>query len=180
MRFLPTELPDVRIIEPVSFSDDRGFFFECWNEAAFRAAGIEATFVQDNHSRSIRNVLRGLHYQTSQAQGKLVRCVFGTIFDVVVDLRRSSQSFGKWFGVELSAANRRMVWIPAGFAHGLLVTSEHAEVIYKVTQFWAPQYERTIAWNDSVLAIRWPIEGDPILSAKDARGMAFENAPTFD
>lgn len=171
MKVVATDLPAVLILEPRVFEDARGFFFESWNRHAFlEATGVDAAFVQDNHSRSARNVLRGLHYQVKQPQGKLVRVTVGEIWDVVVDLRRGSSSFGKWAGFTLSAADRRMAWIPAGFAHGFLVTSEVAEVQYKATDYYAPEHERTLLWNDSALGIRWPVSGEPILAEKDRRG----------
>jgi dTDP-4-dehydrorhamnose 3,5-epimerase len=179
MNVLDTSLPGVLIIEPKVFGDDRGFFFESWNVRAFRAAGIDVGFVQDNHSRSARNVLRGLHYQIQHAQGKLVRVIAGEVFDVAVDLRRSSPTFGKWEGVTLSAENKRMLWIPPGFAHGFLVVSEFAEFLYKTTEYWAPEHERTIAWDDPDLGIAWPCRTPPVLSAKDAKGVAFASAETY-
>jgi dTDP-4-dehydrorhamnose 3,5-epimerase len=179
MKVLETNLPGVLLIEPDVFGDSRGFFYESWNARAFEAAGIRAGFVQDNHSRSTRNVLRGLHYQIQRPQGKLVRAAVGEVFDVAVDLRRSSPSFGKWGGVRLSAENKRMLWIPPGFAHGFLVISEQAEVLYKTTDYWMAQDERTIAWDDPDLAIDWPCTGAPVLSAKDARGTPFARAETY-
>jgi dTDP-4-dehydrorhamnose 3,5-epimerase len=179
MKVLKTGLRDALIIEPEVFGDGRGFFYESWNARAFEAVGIPAHFVQDNHSRSANGVLRGLHYQIEHAQGKLVRVVVGEVFDVAVDLRRSSPTFGKWEGVRLSEENKRMLWIPPGFAHGFLVTSEYADFLYKTTDYWAPQYERTIAWNDPELAIEWPLEAGPVLSPKDARGVAFASAETY-
>ena len=159
MNVLPTEIPDVKILEPKVFGDDRGFFFESWNERAFAATGISDKFVQDNHSRSAQHVLRGLHYQIRQPQGKLVRVISGEVFDVAVDLRRSSPTFGRWIGAILSADNKRLLWVPPGFAHGFLVTSGDAEFLYKATDYYAPQHERTLAWNDPTLAIDWPIDG---------------------
>ena len=179
MTVLPTEIPDVKIIEPKVFGDDRGFFFESWNVHVFAAEGISGTFVQDNHSRSACNVLRGLHYQIKQPQGKLVRVISGEVFDVVVDLRRSSPTFGRWTGETLSADNKRMLWIPPGFAHGFLVTSDYAEFLYKATDYYAPEHERTIAWNDPALAIAWPINGEPVLSRKDVNGTPFADADTY-
>jgi len=177
MKVVSSSLPDVLIIEPRVFGDDRGFFFESFNERAFaEKTGLRVHFVQDNHSRSGRNVLRGLHYQIRQPQGKLVRVTAGEIYDVAVDIRRSSPTFGKWAGVGLSAANRRMCWIPAGFAHGFLVTSDHAEVQYKTTDYYAPEHERCIAWNDRDLAISWPLKGEPILSPKDRAGLPLAQA----
>jgi len=177
---IPTSLPGVFILEPRVFSDERGFFFESYNQQTMAEAGILEDFVQDNHSSSRRNVLRGLHYQVTQAQGKLVRVVEGEILDVAVDLRRSSPSFGQWEAVRLSAENRRMLWIPSGFAHGFCVKSERAQVLYKATDFYAPARERTVIWNDSQLKIDWELEGEPIVSAKDQRGVALRDAETFD
>jgi len=179
MQILATALPDVLLIEPKVFGDARGFFFESWNHRTFAALGIEADFVQDNHSQSQKNVLRGLHYQIHQPQGKLVRVVRGEIFDVAVDLRRSSPTFGQWTSFTLSAENRRMAWIPPSFAHGFCVTSENAEVIYKTTDYWAPEAERTLLWNDPQLAIAWPLDGSPILSPKDAAGLPLAQCETF-
>ena len=179
MNVVPTAIPEVRILEPRVFGDARGFFLESWNARAFAIAGIRAEFVQDNHSRSAKNVLRGLHYQIRQPQGKLIRVIAGEVFDVSVDLRRSSPTFGQWFGARLSAENKRMLWIPAGFAHGFLVLSEHAEFLYKTTDYWAAQHERCIAWNDPDLAIDWPLAGAPLLSAKDAAGKLFKQAELF-
>jgi len=177
MQVVRTAIPEVLVIEPKVFGDDRGFFYESYNERAFAAAtGVSVRFVQDNHSRSARNVLRGLHYQVRQLQGKLVRVSAGEIYDVAVDIRRGSPSFGKWMGVVLSAANRKMCWIPAGFAHGFLVTSDHAEVQYKTTDYYAPEHERCIAWNDRDLAISWPIRDEPVLSAKDRAGVPLARA----
>ncbi|HKA38998.1 MAG TPA: dTDP-4-dehydrorhamnose 3,5-epimerase [Burkholderiales bacterium] len=177
MQVVRTAIPEVLVIEPKVFGDDRGFFYESYNERAFAAAtGVSVRFVQDNHSRSARNVLRGLHYQVRQPQGKLVRVSAGEIYDVAVDIRRGSPSFGKWMGVVLSAANRKMCWIPAGFAHGFLVTSDHAEVQYKTTDYYAPEHERCIAWNDRDLAISWPIRDEPVLSAKDRAGVPLARA----
>ena len=180
MQVARSTLPEVLLIEPKVFGDDRGFFFESFNERAFaEKTGLRVHFVQDNHSRSARNVLRGLHYQIRQPQGKLVRVTAGEIYDVAVDVRRSSPNFGKWAGVVLSAANRRMCWIPAGFAHGFLVTSDHAEVQYKTTDYYAPEHERCIAWNDRDLAISWPLKGEPILSPKDRAGLPLKEAEVF-
>ncbi len=181
IKVIPTAIPDVLIIEPKIFSDNRGWFLESFNEKDFSVAvGHAVTFVQDNHSSSRRGVLRGLHYQTEQTQGKLVRVVYGAVFDVVVDLRRSSATFGKWAGTELSAENKKQLWIPSGFAHGFLVLSESADFLYKTTDYWHPQSEQCIAWNDSELDIRWPDIGiGPILNAKDAKGMAWSEAPKF-
>jgi len=175
----PTMLPDVLVIEPRVFSDERGFFFESWNERAFHAAGLDATFVQDNHSRSLRNVLRGLHYQIEHAQGKLVRVCTGEVFDVAVDIRKSSPTFGRWVGVTLSEKNRRMLWIPPGFAHGFLVLSEAAEFLYKATDYWYAEHERTLLWNDPALRIEWPLDGAPVLAAKDAAGRPLASADLY-
>jgi dTDP-4-dehydrorhamnose 3,5-epimerase len=177
----PTAIPDVLIIEPKVFSDDRGWLFESFNEKDFSVSvGQAVTFVQDNHSFSRKGVLRGMHYQTNKTQGKLVRVICGVVFDVVVDLRRSSATFGKWVGIELSAENKKQLWVPSGFAHGFLVLSESADFLYKTTDYWHPQSEQCIAWNDSELDIRWPDIGmDPILNTKDAKGMAWSEAPKF-
>ena len=177
---IPTSLPGVFILEPRVFGDERGFFFESFNEQVMAEAGILEHFVQDNHSLSRRHVLRGLHYQVRQPQGKLVRVVEGEILDVAVDVRRSSPSFGQWEAVLLSAENKRMLWIPAGFAHGFSVKSEQAQVLYKATDFYAPERERTVLWNDPQLKIDWRLQGDPILSAKDQRGAALRDAETFE
>jgi dTDP-4-dehydrorhamnose 3,5-epimerase len=181
MNILPTEIPEVFIIEPRVFQDDRGFFLESYNGKAFaEKAGITEQFVQDNHSRSCKNVLRGLHYQIQQAQGKLVRAIVGSIFDVAVDIRKHSPTFGQWVSCTLSAENKRMLWVPPGFAHGFLVMSDVAEVLYKTTDYYAPQYERCILWKDSDLAIDWPImEEPPILSVKDQAGATFQTAEVF-
>ena len=179
MNVTPTAIPDVLVIEPKVFGDARGFFLESWNQRAFSAAGIRAGFVQDNHSRSTRDVLRGLHYQLQHPQGKLVRVIAGEIYDAAVDIRRNSPTFGRWVGLTLSAENRRMVWVPAGFAHGFLVVSEAAEVLYKATDYYAPEHERTIAWDDPDLAIEWPLSGPPVLSAKDKAGVRFRDAQVF-
>jgi dTDP-4-dehydrorhamnose 3,5-epimerase len=168
-------------LEPKVFGDTRGFFFESFNAQDFaRVTGLNVEFVQDNHSRSRQGVLRGLHYQLQQAQGKLVRVVLGSVFDVVVDLRRSSSTFGKWVGVELSETNHRQLWVPPGFAHGFLVTSERADFLYKTTDYYAPAHERCIAWNDPAIAIGWPLVGTPALSAKDAQGRLLSDAETFN
>jgi dTDP-4-dehydrorhamnose 3,5-epimerase len=180
MKVIATDIPDVRIIEPRVFGDSRGFFMESFNQNAFAAAVGEAVvFVQDNHSRSGRHVLRGLHYQIRHAQGKLVRVVNGEVFDVAVDLRRSSPSFGRWVGHTLSAENKRQLWVPAGFAHGFLVTGDAAEFLYKTTDYYAPEHERCIRWDDPVLNIAWPIDGAPLVSAKDRLGVAFADAEVF-
>ena len=180
MNMIKTDIPDVLIVEPHVFGDERGFFYESFNQKFWQEkTGLQTTFVQDNHSCSVKNVLRGLHYQIQQPQGKLVRVIRGAVFDVAVDVRRSSPSFGRWVGVELSADNKRMFWIPEGFAHGFLVLSESAEFLYKTTDYWAPQYERTIIWNDPDLAIDWPLQNQPILSVKDAQGKFFKEAEVF-
>jgi dTDP-4-dehydrorhamnose 3,5-epimerase len=180
LRAIPTAIPDVLVIEPAVFGDARGFFFESWNENSFSTlVGREVHFVQDNHSASTRGVLRGLHYQVRQAQGKLVRVVAGEVFDVAVDLRRSSPTFGKWVGERLSAQNKRMMWVPEGFAHGFLVLSESAEFLYKTTDFYAPDHERTLLWNDARLGIAWPLAGEPVLKPKDAAGAPLDRAETF-
>ena len=180
MQVTPTAIPDVKLVEPKVFGDDRGFFFESWNRRALAAAGIDVDFVQDNHSRSRRGVLRGLHYQVEHAQGKLVRCAIGAVFDVVVDLRRSSPTFGRALGMTLSAENRRMLWVPPGFAHGFLVVSESADFLYKTTDYWYPQHERTLLWNDPALRIDWPLDGAPTLAPKDAAGTPFAAADLYD
>lgn len=180
MNVFSTELPDVCLIEPRVFGDDRGFFFESYNERTFQEkVGASISFVQDNHSRSRQNVLRGLHYQIEQPQGKLLRTLVGSIFDVVVDIRKSSPHFGQWIGYELSAENKRQLWVPAGYAHGFVVLSEMAEVAYKTTDYYAPQHERCILWNDPDLAIDWQITASPILSAKDQAGVRFKSADLF-
>lgn len=178
----PTAIPDVLIIEPKVFEDDRGFFFESFNKNDFSAAvGQQVTFVQDNHSLSKKGVLRGLHYQMQQTQGKLVRVSRGAVFDVAVDLRQSSKTFGKWVGLELSAENKKQLWIPKGFAHGFLVLSDEAEFLYKTTDYWNAGSEQCIIWNDSQLNIQWPyIDVEPILTHKDSLGLAFLNAQFFD
>ena len=180
MQVVDRPLPGLFVIEPKVWGDDRGFFFESYNQRSFeQLTGISKAFVQDNHSRSARNVLRGLHYQIKQPQGKLVRVISGAVYDVAVDLRRSSPSFGQWFGIELSAENKKMLWIPEGFAHGFIVTSEHAEFLYKTTDYWAPEHERCILWNDPKLKIDWQISTEPILSSKDQAGRLFSNAEVF-
>lgn len=171
MNVVPTEIADVLILEPKVYADDRGFFFESFNQRVFEAAvGGPITFVQDNHSRSKKNVLRGLHYQVEQPQGKLVRAVSGAIYDVAVDIREKSPTCGRWVGVELSADNKRQLWVPPGLAHGFLVLTETAEVLYKTTDYYAPAHERTIRWDDPTLAIAWPLAGQPQVSGKDAAG----------
>jgi len=177
---IATSLPGVFILEPRVFGDERGFFLESFNERAMRELGIEEHFVQDNHSCSSRNVLRGLHYQMRQTQGKLVRVAEGEILDVAVDLRRSSPMFGRSEAVQLSGDNKRMLWIPRGFAHGFRVISEKAHVLYKATDYYAPEHERTLAWNDPELKIDWGLNGDPIVSAKDQRGVPLTDAETFE
>ena len=177
MRATPTAIPDVLLIEPKVFGDDRGFFYESYNQKAFQeATGVDVRFVQDNHSRSVRNVLRGLHYQVQQPQGKLVRVVHGEVFDVTVDIRPDSPTFGTWSGDVLSAENKRQLWIPPGLAHGFVVLSETAEFLYKTTDYYAPAHERCIVWNDPDLAIDWPIVGQPLLSHKDANGILIKDA----
>jgi len=181
MNIIKADLPDVLIIEPKVFGDARGFFYESFNARAFaETTGLQVTFVQDNHSRSANNVLRGLHYQIKQPQGKLVRVTAGEVFDVAVDLRKSSPTFGKWTGALLSAENKRMLWVPEGFAHGFLVISESADFLYKTTDYYAPAHERCIAWNDEQIGIRWPLTGPPTLAAKDAAGTRLSNAEVFE
>ncbi|HEY9857890.1 MAG TPA: dTDP-4-dehydrorhamnose 3,5-epimerase [Candidatus Sericytochromatia bacterium] len=180
MNIIPTEITDVLISEPRVFEDNRGFFYESYNERAFtEKTGVDTHFVQDNHSRSGKNILRGLHYQIQQPQGKLVRVVVGEVFDVAVDLRKSSPTFGQWVSCLLSAENKRQLWVPVGFAHGFCVVSEVAEVLYKTTDYYAPQHERCLLWNDPDLAIAWPITGDPLVSAKDQAGQSFKTAEVF-
>jgi dTDP-4-dehydrorhamnose 3,5-epimerase len=172
-----TDIPDVLILEPKVFGDERGFFFESYNQKAFReATGLDVEFVQDNHSKSKRGVLRGLHYQIRQPQGKIVRVVVGEVFDVAVDIRRNSPTFGKSVSFRLDAASKRMAWIPPGFAHGFLVMSDHAEFVYKTTDYYAPEHERALLWNDPALEIEWPLDGEPILASKDKRGMLLRHA----
>lgn len=181
MKIHTTEIPDVLIIEPKVFGDNRGFFYESFNQCRFtELTGISKNFVQDNHSKSAKNVLRGLHYQIRQPQGKLVRVVAGEVFDVVVDIRKSSPTFGLWAGVTLSADNKLQLWIPEGFAHGFVVTSESAELLYKTTDYWAPEHERSILWNDPAIGIRWPIDAAPILSGKDINGILLKDAEVFE
>ena len=181
MKVSPTAIPDVLLIEPEVFGDQRGFFFESYNARAFkRATGLEVTFVQDNHSRSSRHVLRGLHYQIRHAQGKLVRVTLGTVRDVAVDLRRSSRTYGRWISEELSAENKRQLWIPVGFAHGFVVLSDSADFVYKTTDYYDREAERTIIWNDPDLAIDWRLEQEPLLAAKDIAGARFREAETFE
>jgi dTDP-4-dehydrorhamnose 3,5-epimerase len=180
MKVIPTEIPDVLIIEPQVYGDDRGFFLESFNQKDFRQkTGVNTTFVQDNHSMSLKNVLRGLHYQIPNPQGKLVRVVSGSVFDVAVDARQSSPTFGQWVSCVLSAENKRIFWVPEGFAHGFIVLSERAEFLYKTTNYYYPQYEKTIAWNDADLGIDWPLEIPPILSPKDQAGQPFKSVEVF-
>ncbi|NES94919.1 MAG: dTDP-4-dehydrorhamnose 3,5-epimerase [Desertifilum sp. SIO1I2] len=181
MKVISTEIPDVLIVEPQVFGDSRGFFYESYNQRVFAdKTGLEVNFVQDNHSRSAQGVLRGLHYQTQQPQGKLVRVISGEIFDVAVDLRKDSPYFGQWVSCILSAENRRQFWVPEGFAHGFLVISQSAEVLYKTTDYYAPQHERSILWDDPDLAIAWPLSGEvPTLSAKDKAGQRLKDAEIF-
>lgn len=180
MEIVATSLPDVKLIEPRVFGDDRGFFIESWNRQAFIAAGIDADFVQDNHSRSARGVLRGLHYQSPGAQGKLVRVTSGAVFDVVVDMRRSSLYFGKWFGVELSAANKRILWVPEGFAHGFVTLADGTDFLYKCTASYQPENEHCLKWDDPTVGIEWQLEGIvPLLSGKDKQGASLADAVTF-
>lgn len=177
----PTALPEVLILDPKVFDDGRGFFFESFNQRDFQqATGLDVNFVQDNHSKSTQGVLRGLHYQIQYTQGKLVRVTQGAVFDVAVDLRRSSANLGKWVGVELSAENKRQLWIPPGFAHGFLVTSESAEFLYKTTDYWYPEHERSLSWCDPTVGIQWPLKGAPKLAVKDAAGKEFAAADIFD
>jgi dTDP-4-dehydrorhamnose 3,5-epimerase len=181
LKFIPTLIPDVFLIEPKVFQDERGFFLESYQKKRFKEAGIDADFVQDNHSKSCQGVLRGLHYQIKQPQGKLVRVIVGEIFDVAVDIRKNSRTFGKWVGDYLSAENKKMLWVPEGFAHGIYVTSPEAEVLYKSTDYYAPEWERTIAWNDPAINIRWPTKGElPILSPKDEAGKLLSEAELFE
>ena len=180
MNITPLAIPDVLLLQPRVFGDARGFFFESYNHRAFSdAAGIETAFVQDNHSRSMKGVLRGLHYQIQHAQGKLVRVVVGEVFDVAVDLRKGSPTFGQWVADVLSAENKNQLWIPAGFAHGFVVLSDVAEVLYKTSDYWSPQHERCIRWDDPALNIAWPFDGEPTLSDKDRQGVAFADAEVF-
>jgi len=182
MNIIPTEIPDILVIEPKVFEDERGFFMEVWNQHAFAAVGLDSVFVQDNHSKSPRGTLRGLHYQIQHAQGKLVRVIAGEVYDVAVDIRQSSPTFGQWTARVLSAGNKNMMWVPPGFAHGFYVTSETAEFVYKCTDVYAPEHERTIQWDDPDLGIRWPIANGtpPLLSRKDMNGKRFKDAELFD
>lgn len=181
MRFLPTAIPEVIVVEPQVFGDERGFFMETYHRARFAAAGIDVEFVQDNHSRSVQGTLRGLHYQIRQAQGKLVRVVQGGVFDVAVDMRRSSPTFGQWVGEILSAENKRQMWVPPGFAHGFYVLSDSADFVYKCTELYAPEHERCVRWDDADLAIDWPLSDAamPLVSAKDAAGGPFRTAECY-
>ena len=181
MKVTPTAIADVLIIEPKVFGDERGFFFESFNQQGFnQATGLSENFAQDNHSRSAKGVLRGLHYQLQQPQGRLVRCVRGAVFDVAVDIRKSSPSFGKWVGAELTEKNHKQLWVPAGFAHGFLVLSDSADFLYKTTEYYAPAHERCIVWNDTALNIQWPLDGAPTVSGKDAQGSTFNTAEVFN
>lgn len=181
MNVIPTAIPDVLIVEPRVFGDERGFFYESFNTRKFKElTGLEPNFVQDNHSRSVKNTLRGLHYQIKQPQGKLVRVVSGAVFDVAVDIRKASPTFGRWVGQILSAENRQQLWIPVGFSHGFLVLSDYAELLYKATDYWAPEHERSMAWNDPDLGIAWPLAGEPILAVKDRSGWRLAEADVFD
>jgi len=180
MKVSPSDIPDVLVLEPKVFSDARGFFLESFNAARFSAAvDREVTFVQDNHSRSTRGVLRGLHYQIRRPQGKLVRVIAGEVFDVAIDLRKQSATFGRWTGVTLSATNQRQLWIPEGFAHGFVVVSDIAEVLYKTTDYWVPEYERCIVWDDPTIGVAWPLNGEPVLSDKDKQGVLLTDAEVF-
>lgn len=181
MKFTATDISDVVLIEPQVFGDERGFFMETWHAEKFAEAGINAAFVQDNHSRSVQGTLRGLHYQLKQPQGKLVRVISGEVFDVAVDFRKDSPTFGRWVGVTLSAENRKMLWVPPGFGHGFYVTSETAEFVYKCTNFYAPEHEKTVYWDDPDLAIKWPLLPDlsPLLSPKDESGVRFKDAELY-
>ena len=180
MKITRTRIPEVAVLEPEVFADPRGFFLESYNQKTFEQIGLGQNFVQDNHSRSMRNVLRGLHYQLRQPQGKLVRVVSGSVWDVAVDIRCSSPTFGHWVGEELSAENKRMLWIPEGFAHGFIVTSDWADVLYKATDFYAPGGERSLLWNDPQLAIGWPLSGEPLISQKDQAGLSLSQAELFE
>lgn len=180
MKIIPTEIPEVLEVIPAVYGDDRGFFYESFNLRQWEElTGFATQFVQDNHSRSVQGVLRGLHYQIQQAQGKLVRVVVGEVFDVAVDLRKKSPTFGKWVGRHLSEKNKKMLWVPEGFAHGFLVLSDVAEFLYRTTDYWAPEHERCILWNDATLAIDWPVSTPPVLSEKDGKGVAFVDADVY-
>ena len=181
MQAIPQEIPGVFVLKPRVFSDNRGIFFESYNERAFRdATGVDVRFVQDNHSTSRQHVVRGLHYQIRHAQGKLVRATSGSVYDVVVDLRKSSPTFGRWLGITLSADERTMLWVPPGFAHGFYVMSESADFVYKTTDYWAPEHERTLLWNDAALSIGWPLTGDPVLNPKDEAGTPLARCEVYD
>ena len=181
MQIQTTAIPDVLIIEPTVFGDDRGLFYESFNQKRFtELTGVTRDFVQDNHSKSAKGVLRGLHYQIQQPQGKLVRVTQGEVFDVAVDMRRSSPNFGQWTGVVLSSDNKRQLWIPPGFAHGFLVTSDSAEFLYKTTDYWYPEHERSLLWNDPMVGVNWPLDGTPLLAAKDMAGLPLASASTFE
>jgi dTDP-4-dehydrorhamnose 3,5-epimerase len=181
MKITPTAIPDILVVEPKIFGDERGFFYESFNKRVWREkTGLDGSFVQSNHSRSLGGVLRGLHYQLEQAQGKLVRAVVGEVFDVAVDLRKGSSTFGKWVGTYLSAENKRSLWIPPGFGHGFLVLSEVAEFLYDTTEYYAPRHERCIIWNDPDIAIEWPLKEEPVLSAKDTKGVFFKDAEVYE
>jgi dTDP-4-dehydrorhamnose 3,5-epimerase len=180
VKVIQTEIPEVLLLEPKVFGDERGFFLESYNKRTFReATGLDVEFVQDNHSRSRRGVLRGLHYQIRQPQGKLVRVIAGVVYDVAVDLRRSSATFGRYVGFSLDAVSKRMAWIPPGFAHGFLVVSDHAEFLYKTTDYYAPEYERTLIWNDPYIAVKWPLDSEPVLAEKDLLGLRMAQTETF-
>lgn len=181
MKVIDTKIPDVKIIEPQVFGDERGFFMETWQQHKFEelVTGKPTLFVQDNHSKSNKGILRGLHYQLENTQGKLVRVVSGEVYDVAVDMRKGSPTFGQWVGVYLSAENKRQFWIPAGFAHGFYVTSDEAEFVYKCTDYYNPKAEVSLLWNDNTIAVEWPLDGEPLLSAKDAEGLEFSKAPTL-
>ncbi len=181
MKVTPTEIADVLLVEPTVYGDERGFFYESFNSREWeKQTGVKARFCQDNHSKSMHGVLRGIHYQIRQPQGKLVRVVVGEVFDVAVDLRKSSPSFGRWVGARLSAGNKKSLWVPEGFGHGFVVLSDVAEFLYRTTDFWAPEHERCIAWNDPDINIAWPIDFSPILSEKDSQGVAFKNADYYE
>ena len=180
MKVTPTEIPEVLLLEPKVFPDDRGLVFESYNRRAFKeATGLDVEFVQDNHSRSKKNVIRGLHYQVQRPQGKLIRVVRGEIFDVAVDLRKSSPTFGRWVGFVLSEEKQNMGWIPPGFAHGLMAISDRADVIYKMTDYWVPELDRTVLWNDPKIGVRWPVKGEPVLSGKDRAGLPLSKADLY-
>jgi dTDP-4-dehydrorhamnose 3,5-epimerase len=180
MKAIPTAIPEVLLLEPKVFGDERGFFYESWNERTLKTLGIDVSFVQDNHSKSAKNVLRGLHYQIQNPQGKLVRVIAGEVFDVAVDLRKSSPTFGKSVSFTLSAENKRMAWIPPGFAHGFCVTSESAEFLYKTTDYWSPEFERSLLWNDPALKVEWPLTAEPTLATKDVAGQLLAHCEVFN